>query len=424
MKRHSTALIRRKVLAVLALGVLAGPALLLAQPGQVSGSLETVNGVRVLKLWGSPEERGYAHGYLVGEDFMAGFGVAGLHERIAGTPQNYEQRVHGEFMRRLKFSPDYRAELEGMLRGITAAVGMEGIRLERLGRNLDVRDLMAINSLADWAPFVCSSFSAWGEATEGGEMITARNLDYAPLPAVVDNNLVIAFIDPGSGRVPWVSVTWPGLIGAYSAMNAEGVTISMHDSTPLRPVSSGACVPRSLALREAIETAHAATAVADVKRVLLKSLAMMGNNIHVSSPFAGQKDPAAVFEYDGSLKTDRGVTQRVSTARPTSCWITCTNHYCRRNRPPPPGDHPGDSVNRYRTVSSALKDIVKAHAKVDLYKAREIINEVATEGGALTLHSVFYFPNRKEMYVSFARGSVAAPRHEPVQVRLSDVLSR
>jgi hypothetical protein len=401
------------------------PLVALAQPAEITGSLETVNGLRVLKLWGSAEERGYAHGRLVGADLVAMFEDLVLDERIAGSPQHYQAKVRGELLPRFRFGPDYRAELEGMLRGIVDAVGMDGIRLERLGRNLDVRDLMAVNSLADWAPFACSSFSAWGEATEGGEMITARNLDYAALPGLDSTHLVIVYLEPGSGKLPWVSVAWPGLIGAYTAMNSEGVTISMHDSTPLQPLTAGACVPRSFALREGIETARAGTAVADVKRVLLKSLAMMGNNIHVSSPYTGQKDPAAVFEYDGHLQTDGGVTTRVSRARPLPCWIVCTNHYCQRTRPPPPADGaPGASPNRYRTVASNLKAAVRSHAKIDRSWALKTLGEVAAQGRGLTLHTVVFYPNRKEMYVYLARAGVPAPMSQPVHVAVGELLRR
>ncbi|MCP4246690.1 MAG: hypothetical protein GY778_06545 [bacterium] len=395
-----------------------------AAPPDLTGSLEMVQGVRVLKLWGTPQQRGFAHGYLLGADLLTHFENVVLDERIINAPGDYERVVRGQLLKRLRYAPDYRAELEGMLRGITEAVGPSGMRLKKLGRNLDVKDLMAINALADWYPFACSSFSAWGEATAGGEMITGRNLDFAALPGLTDQ-VLMAYLDPGPGRQPWVSVGWWGLIGAYTAMNAEGVTISMHDSEPLQPVHEGACVPRSIALREALENARAGTAVADVKRVLIKSPAMMGNNIHVSSPFKGQRDPAAVFEYDGSLSNDGGVTLRTSDAKPIPCWLTCTNHYCRRRPAPEPGDHPMGSARRYKTVSDGLTEALRTGGKVDLSVARELMSAVAVrQGDGLTLHTVYYLPNRGELHVSFARGSTAAPAAAPMRFRVADLLRK
>jgi hypothetical protein len=395
-----------------------------AAPPQVTGALETVEGIRVLKLWGTAEERGHAHGYLLGAGLIEGFEDIVLHERILEQPGDYETKVRGKLLGGFRFTPEHRAEFEGMLRGITDAVGEEGLRLERLGRDMDVKDLMAINTLADWYPFACSSFSAWGEATENGELITARNLDYMAFGALIDMHLIIAYTEPGSGRQPWVTVSWPGLIGAYSAMNAEGVTISMHDSSPLQPIQAAKFVPRSIALRNAIETAGAATALADVRGVLLKSPSMMGNNVHVSSPYTGQEHPAGVLEYDGNRSKDGGVTQRVSEAKPTPCWLACTNHYCLRSQPPAMQDHPFDTARRFSTISDALAGRLESQNKIDPGVARQIIGSVAADGNVLTLHTVIYLPNRKEMHVCFARPQVPAPQATPVRLRMVDLLQR
>ena len=132
-----------------------------------------------------------------------------------------------------------------------------------------------------------------------------------------------------------MSIGWPGLIGAYTAMNEDGVTICMHDAQGLPATHQGKFVPRAYALREAIEKASGVSAVEDVRRVLLASPVMRGNNIHVSSPFMGQRNPAAVFEYDGNTAQDGGVTMRVALDEQTPALtsaLLCTNHY--RNRAP------------------------------------------------------------------------------------------
>ena len=36
---------------------------------EVKGTLATIDGLPVLRVWGTPEERGYAHGYLLAERF-------------------------------------------------------------------------------------------------------------------------------------------------------------------------------------------------------------------------------------------------------------------------------------------------------------------------------------------------------------------
>ncbi|MFQ5489108.1 MAG: C45 family autoproteolytic acyltransferase/hydrolase [Phycisphaerae bacterium] len=396
----------------------------LAGPSDVTGSLQTGQGVRVLKLWGTPDQRGHAHGVLLGADLMKVFEGIVLDPRIVDSLPVYESKVRRQLLGRFRFDPDYRAELEGMLRGIVEAVGLEGTRLEKLGRHLDVRDLMALNCMADWYPFACSSFSAWGPATADGQMITARNLDFIPLPGLETDHVLIAYLEPGSGKLPWVSLAWPGLIGAYSAMNAGGVTVSMHDASPLEPTHRGAFVPRSLALRDAIESARAGSAVADVKRVLLKCPTMFGNNIHVSSPYTGQATPAAVFEYDGQLSKDGGVTQRVASSSKGTSWLTCTNHYCRRADPPPVQDHPFSTVRRFTTLATALADAGRSQGKIDPAWARSNLAKVATQGDVLTLHTVYYLPNRKEMLISLTQSGQPATRFEPVRMTLAKLLRK
>jgi len=401
----------------------ATPLLALAGP-PVTGSLETVHGIRVLRVWGTPEERGHAHGRLLGAELLDLFDNVVLSEHILKQPGDYESVVQAKLLPQLRFAPEERAELEGMLRGITEAVGPDKMRRERLNRNFEVRDLLAINSMADWYPFACSSFSAWGPATEGGEMITVRNLDFLALPPLATQQVLIAYVDPGDGKNPWVTMAWPGLIGAYSAMNAEGVTVSMHDAEPLQPASTDSFVPRSLALRKAVEAAGATTALDDVRRVLSSSPSMMGNNIHFSAPFSGQPNPAGVFEYDGNLSRDGGATLRTSTAEPNPCWVACTNHYCVRRVAPQAGDSPFDSVRRFGSISESLAGSLASGGKVDLEMARKVLANVAADGNVATLHSVYYFPNRRELYVSLGTPGVPAPATPPVRLKLADLLRK
>lgn len=400
------------------LALTAGP-IALAGPAQVTGSLETIHGVRVLKLWGTAEQRGYAHGYLLGAEIMEVFEGVILSPNVIEDPRGYETEIRAKFLRKMRFSPEQRAELEGMLRGVVDAVGVEGTRLDQVNRNLDVRDLMAGNSFADWARFGCSSFSAWGEATAEGGTITARNLDFLVLGPLETLHVLIAHLEPGGGKQRWVTLAWPSLIGAYTAMNEQGATISMHYGPGREPTHTGAFVPSSLALREAIQTAGGATAVPDVRRILVSQPSMFGFNMHVSSPLSGQPDPAAVFEYDGDLSKDGGVTPRFSTAAPLKDWIACTNHYCRRGKPPT--DLQDDSLARYTAIEKALTKARQQHRKIDVPFAWQVIDSVGNEN---TLHSVVFLPNHKELHVKLARPGVPAMAARPVRFELGELLRR
>jgi hypothetical protein len=317
---------------------------------------------------------------------------------------------------KMQFDPQHVAELDGMLAGITAARGAKGIQLERLNRPLTRADLEALNSLADWYRLTCSSFSAWDFRTEGGQMITARNLDFFDLPGTRTNHLIVACLEPGAGKRKWVSIAWPGLIGVYTAMNEEGVTILMHDAPGRRPMFEGPYVPRSLALRDALEKASAVSAVEDVKRVLLAEHSVTGTNVHVSGAFMGQRDPAAVFEYDGDVAANGGVDVRFcadENDRALMSVLLCTNHYRKRS---PPAD-----CTRFETMKKFFETPRPATEKIDVETARQVMRSVSVDG---TLHSVVFLPNRKELYVSFADPAHNATMNPPVRFTLAELLSK
>lgn len=391
----------------------------------IAGSLETVEGVRVLRLWGAtPFDRGYAHGYLLGAEIVELFESAVLDPRMLEDHRQYESAVRQGFLAKMRFGPERGEELRGMMDGIAASCEPSELRLKRLARNLDVRDLEAVNCAADWYRFMCSSFSAWGDGRGGGEMVTARNLDFFTLPGLNTKHLIIAYLDAGPNRKRWVSLAWPGLIGAYTAMNEQGVTLSLHDAQG-RPASGapagGGFVPRALALRDALEAATAANAVEDVRRVLSLKPSICGNNVHVSGPFSNQAQPAAVFEYDGDRAVDGGVTLRLADqhARQRGDWLACTNHYVQRPRTV---ERVGqDSKERYDVIASALGSARERHVEIDLDVARKVMRDVSV---AKTLQTVIFFPNRGELYVSLATADRPAGAVEPVRLRMDELLSR
>lgn len=394
-----------------------------AQSGPpLKGELIAVEGVRVLRLWGEPYERGYAHGHLLAGE------IVGMLDQIlsdAGVVRDavvYETLIVGQMLRQFEMEGDRLSELEGMMAGIRAALGPERIRLKKLNRDISVQDLQVVNTLADWSQFFCSSVSAWGQLTENGEMLTARNLDFAPLPGLRESPVVLAFVEPGAGRKPWVSIAWPTLIGAYTAMNADGVTISIHDVYGSALPEAGRFVPRSFALREAIETAAAGSAVEDVEKILRGRAVLCGNNIHVSAPHPGSAIPAAVLEWGGSLAgaaPGTNATERVSrrTADASGTWVACTNHYRLRA--------PASACSRYAAIETALTEWASHSRKIDFDAAWKLLGAVEQrQARALTLQSVVFLPNQKEMLVSLANPSATPSQVKPVRLRLRELLAR
>lgn len=357
-------------------------------PRPLCGRLAAHDGLPTLELWGTPEQAGYAHGFLLARHIVDLIDGYMLDPRIMPNPQAYETLLVPNVRRQFTWGPAQERELQALLGGMRDRLGPGGVRSRILDRELAVEDLMAANALADWFGMLCSTFSAWGPLTTDGQTLTARNLDF-PSTSIMEQLQLVVIRRGDADRHSWIGVSWPGLIGVYTAMSDAGVTMLMHDAAGLPPSEPVGFTPRALILREALESATAADFVEDVRAVFRKRRVLVGNNIHVSGPHGDGRPPAVVFEYDAN-PSEEGVTTRTAatsgTAVTTALW--CTNHL-RLRRPP-------HECWRYGRLDEQLTRMREAGRQLDPEGALELIRSVKQE---TTLHSVCFVPHQKTMYV-------------------------
>lgn len=381
----------------------------------VSGSLRTEKGVRVLRLWGTPDEQGYAHGYLMGENLLAFLEGVLLDSGLVPSAAVYDQVVRPQAVGAFEFTGAQREELAGILRGMMDRCGPDRCRFEKLGRAIDVDDLIAINTLADWVPGGCSSFAVWGGWTEGGETIVGRNLDYQMLPGINIEHLLIVRLDSGESKTSWVSIAWPGLIGAYSAMSEHGMVAAMHDAPAPRASLGEKVIPRSIALRDIIEKAFGDDAIDRAQKLLAATPTLRGNNFLVAGPSSIKGAPAAVFEYDGDQSHSSFATRRnpgASVNASPDQSIVCTNHYRSRGSARP--------CRRYNLLADALSNWPKSE-RFGVQAAWRVLSKAAVDS---TLHSFVALPDKKEFWVSFSGENTQACENEPVRFELAELLRR
>ncbi len=90
------------------------------------------------------------------------------------------------------------------------------------------QSLIRSNAFQELAFLGCTSFAAWGESTEDGRMLHARNLDFTGLGALADFAF-ISIIEPDNGY-PFAAVQYPTQVGLLHGMNSQGITVSVDYS--------------------------------------------------------------------------------------------------------------------------------------------------------------------------------------------------
>jgi len=313
----------------------------------VHGELSQRNGHRVLRVWGTPEEMGRAHGVLLRREILDivdhyALPALGLDPSVVNTAGRLYELL-------ADISPSLRAEAAAIVQGMQEAGGAHS---EVLGRDLLPRDLLVLNAMTDLLTIGCSSVSAWGEATASSDLSGApamvRNLDWSEEPALLRNQVLIVFEPAGDDRQAVVSVAFAGYIGCLTCMNAAGVvgTFNMGygDGAAAPGEAMQGFAPANLLLRDAIERvdvdADERSTAADVERALREADHAGSYIVHVLDELG----PARVLEVEADGVVARGPKPHGLGAH----VLAATNHF-RAKVPPRPG-------RRYARVQRELAD--------------------------------------------------------------------
>ena len=386
----------------------------------VNGKLTTVDGVKVLRIWGDPAERGFAHGYLLADEIIELFEDFLADERLSGGPEGFTA-MSAKFRELMKIPKPYLAELRGIKAGLEAKKGGD-ITITALDRELTLRDLVAMNCIPDSIGIACSSFAAWGDLTPDRKTLSGRNLDWHEAKFLRTTQIIVAHIPAkGAPQNAWTSITWPGMIICLTGMNEHGVTVSMHDVFDTRPSQRNGFTPRGFCLRAAIEGADAGNVIDSVKAILKKHVPIVGNNVPVSFPCENNTASAVVFEYDGNKKRSRGVTVRRPHFKRDDKprFIVATNDYHKR------GSY--SHCRRFETLLQTLETMGSSATGIEKKKVEagfKMLGSVSMKSGYVTYHSVVFEPNDRRLSVSFSSPTDYAPNDNRVTIDLKKVLRR
>ena len=317
----------------------AAPTKVIAPEG-VKGRFEERGQQRVLTLWGTPYERGYAQGFILADVIVRG--IEHDFERVLKPfIPTYESVVRRGVVPKFAFSERELAEMEGLYAGLEAKLSEEERIVKGLDRPFDLTDIKALNTFGDWYGLGCSSLAAWGPRTKDGKPIVGRNFDFPGFYLLVEETYVVVRAADGDAQGQ-VGVSYPGCIGTLTGMNPAGVFVAVHD-VRIKPTLDKAMrpnVPRLLAVRRLLEQTEGAEACIQALELARAWPTLYGNNFMVVAPTASDTAPhAAVLEYDCRLDMEGGCTMRLGNAlegddsESAAGCLACTNHHRNRTKP-------------------------------------------------------------------------------------------
>ncbi|MEI6456647.1 MAG: T9SS type A sorting domain-containing protein [bacterium] len=211
-------------------------------------------GLRVIKVWGTHQQRGYALGYLTGAS-------------ITAMMTNYIKPQFGAFYSSARqviiqgndiaIPQLYQDEAQAVIDGMNAS----GTNPD----NLDKTDVLVGNSLLDLANVLgkstgqgCASLMSWNNATAGtdldGKSVVSRHLDWIYSGILVNNQIMVVHFPSEQDEKKWMLIGYAGMISALSGINEDYCAFQhvMNDYT-----ASGfhgkQYLPVWLALRKALE---------------------------------------------------------------------------------------------------------------------------------------------------------------------------
>ncbi|MDR7208607.1 C45 family peptidase [Flavobacterium piscis] len=251
------------------------------------------------------------------------------------------------------------------------------------------------HALQDLALVGCSSFAAWGEKSENGSLILGRNFDFYVNDAFAENKIV-AFIKPEEGY-PFMMVTWPGMIGAVSGMNKEGLTVTINASKSKIPMS--AKTPISILTREILQHAkniEEAIAIAKKRKVFVSESIMVGS---------AQDNKAILIEVSPRKMDVYDV--------PNSNQLICSNHFQsnnlkndKRNQSQITTSH---SKYRYDRMQELFSEKPKINPEIasEILRNKEGLENISLGYGnekalnqLMAHHGIIFKPKEKRVWVS------------------------
>lgn len=405
--------------------------------GQGGGKLKTIKGQKVLQLWGTPEERAYSHGYLVGPQIMDFFNHV-IVEYFAQSVDLYQEVL--QYMQgHSAGNAPYASEADAMLQGMKDSG--TNIKVGTLDRELTRDDLIVQNNmgilrywvlhdsrfwplappplpytmgpveLPDIAFRFCTSAVFWGDWTQNhelaGALIHGKNNDGENdlHKVTVNSTLIIATTPPaGSGKKKTIGIDWPGYYGTFHGMNEDGLVVQAQASLSIPKWDAADILDYAILYRDTLQGNSSIEGVVSMWESFTATRSV-GFNTPLSTPYRpGQAGyPSSTYEtdsYGGVLRTP------VDFAPTDPYSILTTNNYYKYQGSEPlavskvHGYHPEVEEHDYRfhDMLSLVAQYKTQKKTVGTQEVIELLRAASTskEYSGTTEFSIIWYPNSME----------------------------
>jgi len=245
------------------------------------------------------------------------------------------------------------------------------------GAEVSYNDIFLINTYDDLLYLTGCSSIAVSKNDKNQIFFHTRNLDY-PIGVLSDKNVIFHYLDK-----EFISVGFPGYIGALSATNYKGISLSSHTSTVSENKTG---IPTGILYRKIMEESENIT---EVESILNDNKRTIGNNLVVSSL---HENKVATFE----------ITAKNVIKISDQDYAIATNHFVsselsKINRSTP------NSVKRYDYLKNFFQDIKninvdKIKETMSFYDGNQ--NDWSSIANKGTVQSVIFLPEQKIIYVA------------------------
>ena len=190
---------------------------------------ETVNGFRVVHLYGTPFEMGAQHARLMQTELRAGLAEIETNALLKATFAMAKMLKLDKLAEQNSY-PEVIQECKGM----NSVMGAEGWDMQKcLVLNFgDVVAEFALNGMPKNTEITpgCAQLITTGSASSDGRLYHARILDWAKIDYIINHPTLI--VRHPTGRIPHVVIGFPGNLSPYQGMNAQGVVVASNEIEP------------------------------------------------------------------------------------------------------------------------------------------------------------------------------------------------